>query len=210
MKILVLVFPQMTALDAVGPYELLSRWPGSTLSFVAKEKGPVQTDTGMLTLMARYSFQDAPQADVLLIPGGPGTEALESCEDTLNWIRGQAKGSRWLTSVCTGSLVLGAAGLLKDREATTHWAMHGRLTEFGARPVSERFVQSDSIITAAGVSAGIDMALYLTQLEFGVEMASALQLGLEYDPKPPLDAGSPKKAGAGIVSMVRSLFEAES
>lgn len=200
----------MTALDAVGPYELLSRWPGATLSFVAKEKGPVQTDTGMLTLMAQYSFQDAPQADVLLIPGGPGTTALESCEDTLNWIRGQAKESRWLTSVCTGSLVLGAAGLLKDREATTHWAMLERLKEFGARPVSERFVQSDSIMTAAGVSAGIDMALYLTKLEFGVEMASALQLGLEYDPKPPLDAGSPEKAGAGIVSMVQSLFEAES
>ncbi|MDF1664158.1 MAG: DJ-1/PfpI family protein [Planctomycetota bacterium] len=208
MNIIILAFPQMTALDAIGPYEVLSRLPGATLNFVAKEKGPIQTDTGMLTLFASHSMEDAPNADILLIPGGPGTEALEKCEVTLNWIRTQAQKARWVSSVCTGSLVLGAAGLLKGRDATTHWAMLERLKEFGANPVSQRYEISDNIVTAAGVSAGIDMALGLTEIEFGVELASAIQLGIEYDPKPPIDAGSPGKAGPEIVSMVRGLFGA--
>lgn len=207
MKILILAFPQMTALDAIGPYEVLSRLPGASLDFIAKEKGPIETDTGMLTLLASHSFDDCPQADILLIPGGPGTEVLERCEVTLNWIKKQAEGARWVTSVCTGSLVLGAAGLLNGKEATTHWAMLDRLKEFGATPVSKRYQRSEKIFTAAGVSAGIDMALSLTQAEFGPELASALQLGIEYDPKPPLDAGSPEKAGKEIVAMVRGLFK---
>ena len=206
MNILILCFPGMTALDAIGPYEVLSRIPGANVLFIGSEIGPVTTDTGMLQLLTTEDLKSCPQADILLIPGGPGTDRLERCEETLNWIRTQAQKAEWVLSVCTGSLVLGAAGLLSGKKATSHWALLERLKEFGAIPVSERFTRTEQIVTAAGVSAGIDMALMLVQWQFGVPLASAIQLGIEYDPKPPLDVGHPSKAPKELISMVVEMF----
>ncbi|HEX5732221.1 MAG TPA: DJ-1/PfpI family protein [Blastocatellia bacterium] len=204
MEIAILIFERLTALDAIGPYEVLRSMPDTSVRFVAKEKGPVRTDTGSLALVADYALEDVTAPDILVVPGGPGQAALMDDERVLGWIRRVHEKTRWTTSVCTGSLVLAGAGLLKGLRATTHWLAMDVLRELGAEPTLERVVQQGKIITAAGVSSGIDMALRLVALERGEEMAQAIQLAIEYDPQPPFDAGSPEKAPAAIVERLRS------
>ena len=205
MKIAFLVFDKLTALDAVGPYEVLSRIPEVDLRFVAKEPGEKLTDTGALGITADVALADFADPDILLVPGGKGNRPLMEDAEVLDWIRAAHEGAKWTTSVCTGSLVLGAAGLLEGRRATSHWAYRHELANFGAEPVAERVVVDGDVVTAAGVSAGIDMALQLTALEYGPELASGIQLGIEYDPEPPFDSGSPEKADPQLVELVRAV-----
>jgi putative intracellular protease/amidase len=205
MKIAIPIFDQVTALDAIGPYEVLSRLPGADLKFLSFEPGPVRTDNRMLALHADGALNDMPDPDVLVVPGGFGTRALMKDERMLSWVRRAHETSQWTTSVCTGSLVLGAAGLLEGLEATTHWAAMDALEGTGAKPTARRVVQQGKIVTAAGVSAGIDMALVLAGLIAGDTVAQAIQLGIEYDPQPPYDAGSPQKAPAAVLELVRNL-----
>jgi transcriptional regulator GlxA family with amidase domain len=204
MEIAFLLYDRLTALDAIGPYEVLSRIPEATVKFAAKETGPIRTDSGRLALMADYSLDQVSQPDIFVVPGGPGQAALMDDEQILSWIRQAHQTSRWTTSVCTGSLILGAAGLLKGLKATSHWLAYEALRSLGAEPVAERVVIEGKIITAAGVSAGIDMALTLVAHECGEQIAQAIQLGIEYDPQPPFAAGSPDKAPANIVGILRS------
>lgn len=204
MQIAILLYPEMTALDAIGPYELLSRLPEANVAFVAREPGWVRTDTGFLRLAADTGIQDLRAAEILLIPGGPGDAAVRSDDETLDWVREIHAGTRFTTSVCTGSLILGAAGILKGLPATSHWTQREALREFGATPSEERVVEAGKVITAAGVSAGIDMALRLVQIIAGDDFAQALQLGIEYDPQPPFDSGAPDKAPTHIVELVRT------
>ena len=205
MKIAILVFDKLTALDAIGPYEVLSRIPGAELTFVAKETGPIRSDTGMLGISADATLAELPGPDILLIPGGEGNRPLLGDEEVLDWVRSAHETSTWTTSVCTGSLVLGAAGVLEGKRATTHWAYRDRLPDFGAEAVAERFVIDGKVVTAAGVSAGIDMALALVARLAGEDVAKAIQLGIEYDPAPPFDAGSPEKADERLVELIRNL-----
>jgi transcriptional regulator GlxA family with amidase domain len=207
-KIAILIFDRLTALDAVGPYEVLSRLPGAELSFVAKEPGPKRTDTDRLALSADLAIADVPDPDIVLVPGGEGNRPLMRDAEILDWLRTAHQGSTWTTSVCTGALVLGAAGILDGLRATTHWAFRDVLTEFGAEPVAERVVTDGKVITAAGVSAGIDMALQLAAYDVGEEFAQAVQLGIEYDPDPPFDTGSPEKAPPDLVERVRAVERA--
>jgi transcriptional regulator GlxA family with amidase domain len=211
MKIAILIYDRLTALDAVGPYEVLSRLPDAELTFVAEEPGPKRTDTGCLALYADASLTELPAPDVVLVPGGPGQAALMEDGPVHEWLRGAHASSTWTASVCTGSLILAAAGLLAGKKATTHWAALDELGRLGATPVAERVVWDGKLVTAAGVSAGIDMALALVAKLAGDELAQAIQLGIEYDPQPPFDAGAPHKAPAAIVEAVRvrSRFESE-
>lgn len=205
MKIALLIFDGLTALDAVGPYEVLSRLPGAELDFVAPEAGVKRTDTGRLGLEAGKSIEEVPDPDVVLVPGGEGNRPLMSDERVLDWLRAAHETTTWTTSVCTGSLVLGAAGILEGKRATSHWVYRDALREFGAEPVAERFVEDGKVITAAGVAAGIDMALHLVTRVAGPEVAQAVQLGVEYDPDPPHDTGSPEKAPPEMVELVRGM-----
>ena len=207
MEIAILLFERLTALDAVGPYEVLSRLPGAEVKFVAAEPGPKETETRSLALVAEHSLADVDEPEIMVIPGGFGTRALLDDVQLLGWIRAAHETSTWTTSVCTGSLLLGAAGVLRGIRATSHWAAVDRLAEFGATPVRERVVQEGKVVTAAGVSAGIDMALRLAERVAGEDMAKAIQLGIEYDPDPPFDTGSPDKAPAHLVEALRSLLE---
>jgi putative intracellular protease/amidase len=194
MDIVCFVFDRLTALDVVGPYDVLQRLPGATVTFVGKAVGPVRTENGMLGLVADVSIDDVRSADVLVVPGGIGTRALLREDAVTEWVRAIDATTTWTTSVCTGSLVLGAAGLLQGKRATTHWSVLDMLRNFGATPVSERVVEEGKIITAAGVSSGIDMALRLASYLAGDDVAQAIQLGIEYDPQPPFDTGSVAKA----------------
>jgi putative intracellular protease/amidase len=203
MNIAILLYDRLTALDAIGPYEVLSRLPGATLTFVAAETGPVRTDNGRLTLLAEHSLADVARADIVLVPGGPGEVAARAGEPVLEWLRRADETSTWTTSVCTGSLILAAAGLLEGRKATSHWLALDVLRGLGAEPVAERVVFDGKYVTAAGVSAGIDMALALVASIAGDPVAQAIQLGIEYDPQPPFDAGAPAKAPAEIVELLR-------
>ena len=203
MDIAIPLFDRFTALDAVGPYEVLSRLPGARVRFVAAEPGPKTTDTQMLTLVAGASLAEVPAPDVILVPGGPGTRALLADEEVLEWIRSAHETSQWTTSVCTGSLVLGAAGVLEGLEATTHWLELETLSRFGARPVSRRVVEQGKVVTAAGVSAGIDMALTLAARIAGEQAAQAIQLVIEYEPDPPFASGSPHSAPPAVVDLLR-------
>lgn len=205
MQIAILIFEKLTALDAIGPYEVLRSVPGWEVKFVAPKKGTLRTDNGALGLSADYSIDEIEAADILLVPGGKGNRPLLGDEDVLSWLRGIDAGSKWTTSVCTGALVLGAAGLLEGKEATTYWPFMDQLRQYGADPVGGRFVEDGKTITAAGVSAGIDMALHLVAQEAGPEVAQAVQLGLEYDPQPPFDSGAPDKAPAPIVELIESV-----
>jgi putative intracellular protease/amidase len=207
MNIAFLIFEKLTALDAVGPYEVLSRLPGANVEFVATEAGPKRTDTGALALVADRAIADIDpdDVDVLLIPGGEGNRPMLKDDAVLDWVRAVHAGSEWTTSVCTGSMVLGAAGVLDGLRATTHWAYMEGLTKYGATPVSERVVRDGKVFTAAGVSSGIDMALTLVAEITGPEVAQAIQLGIEYDPAPPFDSGSPEKADPAIVEFIRNL-----
>jgi putative intracellular protease/amidase len=204
MNTAILLYDGFTALDAIGPYEVLSRLPGARTTFVASEPGPVRTDNGMLSLVAERSLQEVPAPEIVLVPGGPGEVAARAGGPALQWLRSAHETSTWTTSVCTGSLILAAAGLLDGKRATSHWLALDALSAFGAEAVSERVVFDGKIVTAAGVSAGIDMALQFAAKIAGDEVAQAIQLGIEYDPQPPFDAGSPEKAPAEIVALLRA------
>lgn len=208
MQIAILIFDKLTALDAIGPYEVLRSVPGWEVRFVAPAKGEVRTDSGALGLSADFALDEVTEPDIVLVPGGEGNRPLMEDERVLSWLRGVDERTKWTTSVCTGSLVLGAAGLLEGKRATCHWLLLEQLREFGADPVGGRFVEDGKTITAAGVSAGIDMALHLVGQEVGPEVAQAVQLGIEYDPQPPFDAGSPAKAPAPIVEAVTAALGA--
>ena len=202
MRIAIPLFDRVTALDAIGPYEVLSRLPGATVSFVGVEPGEKRTDTRALGLTADLALSELPDPDVLVVPGGYGTRALIRDEELLGWVRGAHETSQWTASVCTGSLVLAAAGILDGLEATTHWLEYELLASLGTQPVARRVVRQGKVITAAGVSSGIDMALTLAALIAGDDIAKAIQLAIEYDPEPPFDSGSPKKAHPDLVAAV--------
>jgi cyclohexyl-isocyanide hydratase len=197
-----LVFPHVQQLDLTGPYEVFASWPGARVLLVAKTLELVTSSTG-LVLKPDASFADCPQLDVLCVPGGVGINALMADEAALAFLRRQAEGARFVTSVCTGALALGAAGLLKGKRATTHWASHHLLETLGATPVQARVVRHDKLMTAGGVTAGIDFALTLVAELAGQEVAEAIALNLEYAPAPPFEAGSPETAPAATVETVR-------
>ena len=203
MDVVIPIFDEITALDAIGPYEVLSRLPGARVTFVAAEPGPKRTENGMLALVADRSLDELTEPDVIVVPGGFGTRPLAQHEQMLAWLRHAHQHSTWTTSVCTGALLLAAAGILNGLRATTHWLQYDLLRPYGVTPVAERVVREGKIITAAGVSAGIDMALMLAAEIAGPELAQAIQLGIEYDPHPPFVGGSLSKAPAEIVELVR-------
>ena len=204
MQIAAVLFERLTALDLIGPYEVLQRLPEAAVTFVGHRRGEVRTDNGFLGLTVDATFDELPHPDVVVVPGGVGTRALLEDEPLLSWLRTAHETSRYTTSVCTGSLVLGAAGLLEGLTATTHWANLEMLRQFGAEPTSERVVEhlDRRIITAAGVSSGIDMALRLSELLVDDIAAMAMQLMIEYDPQPPFDAGAVAKADQRVVERV--------
>ncbi|GGF27051.1 glutamine amidotransferase [Aliidongia dinghuensis] len=201
-----LLFPGMTQLDMTGPYEVLSRLPGSAIHLVWKEAGPVASDRG-LAIVATDSFVTCPPLDLICVPGGPGINELLTDAPVLDFIRHQAWGARYITSVCTGALVLGAAGLLYGKRATTHWMSHDLLAAFGAVPVKARVVTDGRLITGGGVTAGIDFALTILAELGGRELAQAVELGLEYDPQPPFGTGSPERAGPELEARMRALSD---
>ncbi|MFC9842066.1 DJ-1/PfpI family protein [Streptomyces sp. NPDC060223] len=204
MQIAIVLFDRFTALDAVGPYEILSRLPDAETVFVAERTGPVRADTGFLALTADRTLAEVPRPDILVVPGGPGQHEQMDNEPLLDWLRTADETSTWTTSVCTGSLLLAAAGLLNGRRASSHWLALDQLARFDAEPTSERVVFDGKYVTAAGVSAGIDMALTLVGRIAGDDHARTVQLASEYDPQPPYDAGSPQKAPAHLVERLRS------
>jgi len=206
------LFPRLTALDIVGPYEVLQRLPDAEVRFVGHAKGEVRTDNGFLGLTVDATFDEIPAPDVVVVPGGIGTRDLLDDEPILSWLRTAHATSRYTTSVCTGSLVLGAAGLLRGLTATTHWSVRNMLERFGATPVDDRVVEhlDQRIITAAGVSSGIDMALRLSQLLFDDVAAQAMQLMIEYDPQPPFDTGALGKASQTVVERVIEYSQSKS
>ena len=204
MDIAILLYDRFTALDAVGPYEVLCRLPGAKVTFVGTEARPYTADTGMLTLVAAASIDELPAPEIVVVPGGPGQSEAELDQRILDWVRAAHQTTQWTTSVCTGSLILGAAGLLDGLDATTHWLAYAELAKCGAHPTEQRVVEQGKIITAAGVSAGIDMALTLAARVAGEQVAQGIQLGIEYDPQPPFDAGAPSKAPAELVEMFRA------
>jgi putative intracellular protease/amidase len=208
MDIAIPLFDRFTALDAIGPYEVLSRLPGHRVTFVAEYPGVRMTDNGMLGLVAEKAFSELPNPEIVVVPGGIGTRAMMHDETLIAWVRGAHATSRFTTSVCTGSLVLGAAGILDGIEATTHWAAMELLGSTGAIPTSRRVVEQGKVITAAGVSAGIDMALTLAARVAGDAVAQAIQLGIEYDPQPPFDSGSLAKAPQEAIDLCRRVERA--
>ncbi len=207
LQIAILLYDGMTALDAIGPYEVLQA-PGlkTDVRFVATERGVKRTDFGKLRLTADYSLDETPSPDILLIPGTPYPQAVMGDPKVIEWITQAHQTTKWTTSVCTGALGLAAAGVLRGLKATTHWLAHDVLKQFGATPVKERVVRDGKVFTAAGVSAGIDMALTLVAEEFGADAAQLTQLLIEYDPQPPFNAGSPDKAPSLIVNAAREAF----
>ena len=210
MQIAFLIYEGLTALDIIGPYEVFNQIPGVDLRFVAKQPGSIRVDSGAFSIGVDHKLADVPRPDVFVVPGGmAGTFAAAKDPEILGWVREAHAGSRYSTSVCTGSLILGAAGLLKDSIATTHWAAKTLLEQTGATYTEQRIVVADKIVTAAGVSAGIDMALYVMGKLVGPELAKLAQLSIEYDPEPPFDAGSPAKAGDAIVQRALEDFAKE-
>ena len=209
MDIAIVLYEGFTALDAVGPYEVLAHLPGVKVHFLAHQAGPVMTDTGSLSLVAEASLADMPNPDALLLPGGlKGTFAAMKDPILLDWIRTAHEQSQWTLSVCTGILILGAAGVLNGMKATTHWLVTDYLARFGAEYQPQRVVRQGKLVTAAGVSAGIDMALQLAGEIGGDHVAQTVQLLLEYDPQPPYDSGSPAKASAEVLSAAQKALGA--
>jgi putative intracellular protease/amidase len=203
-QIAILLFEGITPLDAVGPYEALRWLPGAETVFVGHRVGPVRSEGGRLGLVVDAELADVPHPDVVLVPGGPGQASLMTDAGLHDWLRAVDATSTWTTSVCTGSLVLAAAGLLTGRKATTYWLALEQLGALGAVPTAERVVVDGKYVTAAGVSAGIDMALTLAARIAGDTVAQTVQLGIEYDPHPPFDAGSPRTAPPAVVDTLRS------
>ena len=201
MQIALVLYPKFTTLDIIGPYQVLAEVPGHEATFVAAEAGPVIDHVGRASLVATSTFGEVTAPDVIVVPGG-NTHVLEP--SLVDWLRQVHPGATWTTSVCTGSLYLAAAGLLDGADATTHWAWADRLVALGPRYTEQRVVEHGNVITAAGVSAGIDMALTLLARMHGPEIAQAVQLAIEYDPQPPFDSGAPSKAAPEIVEMVRA------
>ncbi|WP_428407802.1 DJ-1/PfpI family protein [Hyphococcus sp.] len=193
MNITFLLFSNLTQLDFTGPLQVLSRLPGAQVALAAKHKAPVATDTA-LTLNPTHDFTDCPPTDLLCIPGGFGVDDAMQDAETIAFVKREGARAQYVTSVCTGALILGAAGLLKGKKATTHWAYHSELKSVGAEPVKARVVRDGNLFTGGGVTAGIDFAFTLAAEIAGEEVAKAIQLGLEYDPAPPFLAGSPDKA----------------
>jgi cyclohexyl-isocyanide hydratase len=197
-----LLFPRLTQLDLTGPFEVLSRLPGARVRLLWKALEPVRSDTG-LGLLPDTRLADCPQLDLVCVPGGPGVAALMEDREVLEFLRRQAAAARYVTSVCTGALVLGAAGLLRGRQATTHWASHDFLAALGARPVAARVVRDGTLVTGGGVTAGIDFALEIVAEIAGPAAAQAIQLQIEYAPAPPFDAGTPERAPAEVLAAAR-------
>ena len=206
MEIVFVLFDRITALDAIGPYEVLQRLPGAEVKFAGKERGEYRTETKQLALVADYTLAEVPRPDILVMPGGFGTRELVDDHEVVDWVRSVHEHTTWTTSVCTGSLVLGAAGVLHGLPATTHWKELETLRTYGAEPTTQRVVEQGKVITAAGVSSGIDMALTLADRIAGDFAAQAIQLGIEYDPQPPFDAGSPQKAPKEIVDYLMGVM----
>ncbi len=202
-----LLFPDITQLDLTGPYEVFSKFPNAKVELLWKTLDPVTAGGGM-RILPSMTFADCPQLDLICVPGGAGMNVLLNDMETLDFIRRQAAGARYVTSVCTGSLVLGAAGLLQGKRAASHWMSRDLLAEFGAIPVAERVVTDGNVITGGGVTAGIDFALQIAADLLGEEAARKIQLGIEYDPKPPFRAGSPETAGPELVAQMRTAAEA--
>jgi putative intracellular protease/amidase len=209
MQIAYLLYDRFTALDITGPHDVFNSVPGNEAIFVAEKAGPVRNESDTLSMVADASLDEVTSPDIVVVPGGFGNRALLEHEPLNDWIRTVHENTTWTTSVCTGSLLLAAAGLLDGAPATTHWLARDLLGELGATPVPDRVVQHGKIVTAAGVSSGIDMALRLVQQINGDEVAQAVQLAIEYDPEPPLDAGSPEKAPQPIVELVTAAFQAQ-
>jgi transcriptional regulator GlxA family with amidase domain len=205
MRIAMALYEGFTALDAVGPYQVLSLMPGAEVTWVAERAGPLRNDVRSLGMVADAAFDEVPEADIVVVPGAPAPP-LEG--PIVEWLRAVDPTTTWTTSVCTGALILAAAGLLTDRPATTHWTAYEQLAELGAKPTSQRVVFDGKYVTAAGVSAGIDMGLTLAAKIAGEDVARAIQLTIEYDPQPPFDAGSPDKAPAAITESVRGMLTA--
>ncbi len=206
-RIAIPLFDRVTALDAIGPYEVLQRLPGATVTFIGQRTGEVRSDNGFLGLMIDATFDDLPDPDVIVVPGGVGTRALvDGMQPIHEWLRAAHETTRFTTSVCTGSLVLASVGLLDGLSATTHWGAYSNLEQLGASPTGKRVVEhlDARIITAAGVSSGIDMALRLSELLVDDVAAKAMQLMVEYDPQPPFDAGSVEKAGEEVMTRLIS------
>jgi cyclohexyl-isocyanide hydratase len=202
-RIGLLIFPNMTQLDMTGPYEVLARTPNSRVDLVARTLDPVTTDRGM-QIVPTVTYETCPPLDVIMVPGGPGQQELMEDDEALAFLRRQAAKAKFITSVCTGSLVLGAAGLLKGKRATSHWNALEHLKLLGAIPVSEKVVVDGNIVTGAGVTSGIDFALQLAAMLEGEETAREIQLQIEYDPAPPFDCGSPKTAPAVLVDKLKA------
>ncbi|MFN8021898.1 MAG: DJ-1/PfpI family protein [Acidimicrobiales bacterium] len=204
MQVAIPLFPHFTALDGIGPYEVLQRIPELDVTFIGHERGEVRSENGFLGVTRDATFEEMPHPDIIVFPGGVGTRPLMHDERVLDWVRNAHPTTRYTTSVCTGSLVLGAAGLLRGLTATTHWSCYPQLEETGAIPTGTRVVEHlpERIITAAGVSSGIDMALRLVELLFDDTAAKASQLMIEYDPQPPFDCGAVPKADDTVMTRV--------
>jgi putative intracellular protease/amidase len=204
MEIAILLFARFTAMDAVGPYQVLSELPGARVTFVAEQPGPVPDEHGSLVLTASTGLAELPGPDIVVVPGGPGQSDQMTDGPVHEWLRQADQGSTWTTSVCTGSLILAAAGLLRGRNATSYWLCVDQLASFGVTPVRQRVVIDGKYVTGAGVTSGTDMALTLAGRIAGDETAQAIQLGIEYDPQPPYNAGSPATAPAAITAALRA------
>jgi transcriptional regulator GlxA family with amidase domain len=201
MQIALVLYPKFTLLDIIGPFQVLVDVPGEDVVFVASTTGLVTDHTGRSGLIASASLDDVPNPDVVVVPGALGDTELDAA--VVHWLRRVHPTTTWTTSVCTGAIYLAAAGILDGLDATTHWARKDRLEQLGAHYLPERVVERGKVITAAGVSSGIDMALRLVEQMHGVEMAELVQLGIEYDPQPPFDAGSPAKAPRALVELAQ-------
>lgn len=204
MNVAILLFDGITALDCVGPSDVLAHVPGLDVTFVGKDTTAKRVDTGVLALLPDKALAEFPNPDIVLVPGGPGTQLLMEDKAVLDWIRTAHETSTWTMSVCTGALVLGAAGLLDRKRATTAWVELPLLETFGATVVEERYVRDGKLLTTAGVTAGIDGALYLAAQIAGTEVAKTIQLALQYDPEPPFDCGSPRKASPELIERART------
>ena len=202
MQVAFLVYEGLTTLDLIGPYEVINAVPGWKVRFVAKQAGEVRVDSKAFGITVDNALADVAQPDIFVVPGGiEGTFAAAADEEILDWVRKAHETSKWSTSVCTGSLILGAAGVLTGKRATTHWGATAMLEQYGAEFTSQRVVEDGKVMTAAGVSSGIDMALTLVGRIEGDDTARAVQHAIEYDPQRPYDAGSPEKAGPAIVEL---------
>jgi transcriptional regulator GlxA family with amidase domain len=206
MQIAIGLYPEFTALDAIGPYQVLTQVPGAEVVLCATEKGRLSDDNGLLHFDIEHTFDEITAPDLTLVPGGFVTRRLARDRDPIvDWVASTHATSTYTTSVCTGALLLGAAGILDGLDATTHWYAYDELASYGARPTEQRVVQQGKVWTAAGVSAGIDLALTLVAEIWGPEVSQAIQLGIEYDPQPPFDSGAPSKADPDILALVRAI-----